>query len=843
MKTRKADWKAYFQLIHRANIPLLVLLGYFLVQLVYSRISTDLVPFASKIYTGEILDTAQIGQYVLLVAVMIAIWLVQNLFQYWFTYRTDRQFQLVTWQSMVHLPMAALDKQNAATLPSRVTSDSTKLSMQFLQMVGVLTSVYTIYVTLSNVRKDSAFMAGFMLKMLGVLLLWIILSSVVCGRFKFRASLRFQETYAAFTDYITERLSNIPLIKSSAAEETEVIRAVKEIDGQYHAEIHQINVEYITTFISQSCMYIFQALVLLTGAVMVRSGTLDQAGMLTAYRYSLTLPVYLITIMNAYLTVKESQGCADRISEIVAAEPERCQRKKAFAMEDADITFENVTFRYGEKRGLCSASFTIPANRVTAIVGPNGSGKSTLMNVLSGIYPYGTYEGNIIYNGEICKFNTIKDSEEKGIVIIHQELALIPYMTIGENMYLGNERGKSFSINWNETYGEADKYLKIVGLEESSRTLIKDIGVGKQQLVEIAKALAKNAKLLILDEPTASLNEDDSQALLDLLLKFKEQGMTSIIISHKLNEISYVADKITVIRDGSTIETMDKKVDDFSENRIIRGMVGRELSNRFPARENVKIGDVCMEVKNWTVHHPLTPAKKVVDDVSFYVRRGEVVGISGLMGAGRTELAMSLFGRSYGTGISGTLRMNGKEVHLKNVRQAIDHKLAYVTEDRKGNGLILSNPIYTNTSLAKMDEVSRFGVIDKLKEVQVAEDYRQKLHTKAPSVYQNVGNLSGGNQQKVLLAKWMLTDPDVLILDEPTRGIDVGAKYEIYCIINDLVAAGKSVIIISSELPEVLGMSDRIYVMNEGKIVGEVDGKEATQEIIMSYIMKSGKGA
>ena len=385
--------------------------------------------------------------------------------------------------------------------------------------------------------------------------------------------------------------------------------------------------------------------------------------------------------------------------------------------------------------------------------------------------------------------------------------------------------------------------MKKVGLKEDPHTLIKDIGVGKQQLVEIAKALAKDVKLLILDEPTASLNESDSQALLELMLEFKKQGMTSIIISHKLNEISYVADKITVIRDGSTIETMDKEVDDFSENRIMRGMVGRELSNRFPARENVKIGEICMEVDHWTVHHPMTPAKKVVDDVSFYVRRGEVVGISGLMGAGRTELAMSLFGHSYGTGISGTIKMNGKEVHLKNVRQAIDHKLAYVTEDRKGNGLILSNPIYTNTSLAKMDKVSRYGVIDKLKEVQIAEDYRQKLHTKAPSVYQNVGNLSGGNQQKVLLAKWMLTDPDVLILDEPTRGIDVGAKYEIYCIINDLVAAGKSVIIISSELPEVLGMSDRIYVMNEGKMVGEVDGKEATQEIIMSYIMKSGKGA
>ena len=512
-------------------------------------------------------------------------------------------------------------------------------------------------------------------------------------------------------------------------------------------------------------------------------------------------------------------------------------------MAEYILEMNSITKTFPGVKALDNVNLKVKKGEIHALVGENGAGKSTLMNVLSGIYPYGSYEGDIVYDGEICKFKEIKDSERKGIVIIHQELALVPYMTIAENMFLGNEQGKKFSIDWTTTYGRAEELMKKVGLHEDPHTLVKDIGVGKQQLVEIAKALAKDVKLLILDEPTASLNESDSQALLELMLEFKKQGMTSIIISHKLNEISYVADKITVIRDGSTIETMDKKVDDFSENRIIRGMVGRELSNRFPARENVKIGDVCMEVKNWTVHHPLTPAKKVVDDVSFYVRRGEVVGISGLMGAGRTELAMSLFGRSYGTGISGTLLMNGKEVHLKNVRQAIDHKLAYVTEDRKGNGLILSNPIYTNTSLAKMDEVSHFGVIDKLKEVQVAEDYRKKLHTKAPSVYQNVGNLSGGNQQKVLLAKWMLTDPDVLILDEPTRGIDVGAKYEIYCIINDLVAAGKSVIIISSELPEVLGMSDRIYVMNEGKIVGEVDGKEATQEIIMSYIMKSGKGA
>lgn len=512
-------------------------------------------------------------------------------------------------------------------------------------------------------------------------------------------------------------------------------------------------------------------------------------------------------------------------------------------MAEYILEMNGITKTFPGVKALDNVNLKVKKGEIHALVGENGAGKSTLMNVLSGIYPYGSYEGDIVYDGEICKFKEIKDGEKKGIVIIHQELALVPYMTIAENMFLGNEQGKKMAIDWTKTYGRAEELMKKVGLKEDPHTLIKDIGVGKQQLVEIAKALAKDVKLLILDEPTASLNESDSQALLELMLEFKKQGMTSIIISHKLNEISYVADKITVIRDGSTIETMDKEVDDFSENRIIRGMVGRELSNRFPARENVKIGEICMEVDHWTVHHPMTPAKKVVDDVSFYVRRGEVVGISGLMGAGRTELAMSLFGHSYGTGISGTIKMNGKEVHLKNVRQAIDHKLAYVTEDRKGNGLILSNPIYTNTSLAKMDKVSRYGVIDKLKEVQIAEDYRQKLHTKAPSVYQNVGNLSGGNQQKVLLAKWMLTDPDVLILDEPTRGIDVGAKYEIYCIINDLVAAGKSVIIISSELPEVLGMSDRIYVMNEGKMVGEVDGKEATQEIIMSYIMKSGKGA
>ena len=509
------------------------------------------------------------------------------------------------------------------------------------------------------------------------------------------------------------------------------------------------------------------------------------------------------------------------------------------------LEMKNITKTFPGVKALDNVNLKVEEGEIHALVGENGAGKSTLMNVLSGIYPYGSYEGDIVYDGEVCKFNKIKDSEEKGIVIIHQELALIPYMSIGENMFLGNERGHKYALDWNETYGKADELLKTVGLKESSRTLIKDIGVGKQQLVEIAKALAKKVKLLILDEPTSSLNESDSQALLDLLLKFKKEGMTSIIISHKLNEVSYVADKITVIRDGSTIETLDKKTDEITEDRIIKGMVGRDLTDRFPKRKDVKIGDILLEVKDWNVYHPLYTERKVVDNVNINVRRGEVVGISGLMGAGRTELAMSVFGKSYGTNISGQLFINGKEVHLHSVRDAIKNKLAYVTEDRKVNGLILSNPIKINTTMANLDAVSSHTIIDKDKEYAVAVEYKEKLKTKCPTVEQNVGNLSGGNQQKVLLAKWMFADPDVLILDEPTRGIDVGAKYEIYCIINQLVAEGKSVIMISSELPEILGMCDRIYVMNEGRIVGELDSKEATQEVIMSHILKSSasKGA
>ncbi|MCR5613479.1 multiple monosaccharide ABC transporter ATP-binding protein [Treponema sp.] len=503
------------------------------------------------------------------------------------------------------------------------------------------------------------------------------------------------------------------------------------------------------------------------------------------------------------------------------------------------LEMQHITKTFGSVRALGDVNLQVQEGEIHALVGENGAGKSTLMNVLSGIYQYGTYEGNIVYDGEICQFHNIKDSERKGIVIIHQELALVPLLSIAENMFLGNERGTKAKINWDETHQKARELLDLVGLKDSTHTLIKDIGVGKQQLVEIAKALGKNVKLLILDEPTASLNDRESKALLDLLLELKKKGVTSIIISHKLNEVSYVADTITVIRDGTVIKSLYKGKDAFDENTIIAAMVGRELSDRFPKRTS-SIGEVCFEVKNWCVDHPVFEGIKVCDNVNFNVRKGEVVGISGLMGAGRTELAMSIFGHSYGTNIRGQIFLNGKEVSFPNVKSAIKHGVAYVTEDRKGNGLILTESIAKNTTSANLARISNHGILDFGLENKYAQQMREDMHTKCASIFENVGNLSGGNQQKVLVGKWLFTEPDILILDEPTRGIDVGAKYEIYCIINKMIADGKSVIIISSEMPEILGMCDRIYIMNEGKMVGEMSGKDATQEKIMSCILKTG---
>ncbi len=512
-------------------------------------------------------------------------------------------------------------------------------------------------------------------------------------------------------------------------------------------------------------------------------------------------------------------------------------------MSDIILEMKSITKEFPGVKALDNVNLVVERGEIHALIGENGAGKSTLMNVLSGTYPAGSYTGEILYNGELCQFKTLKDSEAKGIVIIHQELALIPLLTIGENMFLGNEKKDRFgNIDWDMTYNEAEKHMKQVGLNESAQTLIKDIGTGKQQLVEIAKAFSKNVKLLILDEPTSSLNDEDAKMLLDLLIEFKKQGLTSIIITHKLNEIIYCADKATIIRDGSTIETLVKGVDEFSEDRIIKGMVGRPMDDRYPSREHKVRPEIGLEVKNWTVYHPLYHEKVVDKNISFNVHKGEVVGFSGLQGAGRTELAMSIFGKSYGSNISGELYLNGEKVELKTPEQAIHHKLAYVTEDRKTNGLILGESIRFNTTLARMDKVcSQNGVIDTTAEKNVAEQMTEEMGTKTPSIEQKVGNLSGGNQQKALLGKWMFTEPDVLILDEPTRGIDVGAKYDIYCLINKMVEEGKSVIMISSEMPELIGMCDRIYIMNEGELKGELDAKEATQERIMSYIISADK--
>lgn len=508
-------------------------------------------------------------------------------------------------------------------------------------------------------------------------------------------------------------------------------------------------------------------------------------------------------------------------------------------MAEFILEMRNITKLFPGVRALDNVNLNVRKGEIHALVGENGAGKSTLMNVLSGIYPHGTYEGEIIFDGKTCVFNQIKDSERMGIVIIHQELALEPYLSIGENIFLCNERSKLGFINWNKTHIDATRLLEKVRLKDNPLTLVSDIGVGKQQLVEIAKALAKDVKLLILDEPTAALNEDDSENLLRLMLELKSEGITCIIISHKLNEVMKVADSITVLRDGATIETMEKD-QSVTEDRIIKGMVGRQLVDRFPKHEP-RIGEINFEVRNWNVYDPYIEGKKTIKDVNLNVRKGEIVGIAGLMGSGRTELAMSIFGKAYGKNITGEIIKDGKKLEHKNIKQAIENGLAYVTEDRKSAGLVLIQDIKNNISLAGINKLKRNQLVDENTEIQVAEGFRKKMNIKSPSILQKAGNLSGGNQQKVVLSKWIFTEPDVLILDEPTRGIDVGAKYEIYTIINRLVDEGKSVIVISSELPEILGICDRVYIMNEGRIVGELDRSEASQESIMRCIMNSNR--
>ncbi len=506
-------------------------------------------------------------------------------------------------------------------------------------------------------------------------------------------------------------------------------------------------------------------------------------------------------------------------------------------MSDVILEMRNITKTFPGVKALDDVSFSVKRGEIHALVGENGAGKSTLMKVLSGVYPHGTYTGDILFEGHPCQFRDITESEKLGLVIIHQELALIPYLSITENLFLGNEQARNGIVNWNESIIRTKELLAMVGLEESPNTLITNIGVGKQQLVEIAKALAKKVKLLILDEPTASLNESDSEKLLQLLLQFKKNGISSILISHKLNEVSKVADSITILRDGAAIETLDCVRDVITEDRIIRGMVGRDMTHRFPPREP-NIGEVIFEVKDWNAFHPLHTDRKISNDVNITVRAGEVVGIAGLMGAGRTELAMSIFGHSYGTHITGTVLKNGHPIDVSSIERAISHGIAYATEDRKSYGLNLIDDIKGNITLTNLKEVSDGGIVNEPKELRVTNKYRDDLNIKCSSVLQKAVNLSGGNQQKVVLSKWLFAKPDILILDEPTRGIDVGAKYEIYSIINELANQGKGIIMISSELPEILGICDRIYVMKDGKVVGEVPAKEASQEIVMKFIMK-----
>ncbi|MBR1121898.1 sugar ABC transporter ATP-binding protein [Bradyrhizobium lablabi] len=491
-------------------------------------------------------------------------------------------------------------------------------------------------------------------------------------------------------------------------------------------------------------------------------------------------------------------------------------------------------------KALDGVNLTVRQGEIHALVGENGAGKSTLMKVLSGVYPYGSHDGAIVYDGEERRFRDINQSEALGIIIIHQELALIPQLSIAENIFIANPPSRLGVIDRDAVYERSLRLLAKVGLNEAPDTLVTDLGVGKQQLVEIAKALSKEVRLLILDEPTASLNESDSAALLDLLLELRTHGMSAILISHKLGEVARVADRITVLRDGRTVDTLDRGADGFEEDRIIRKMVDRDLGDRFPRREP-QIGEVVFRVENWSVHHPQHSDRQVIRNVDFHVRRGEIVGIAGLMGAGRTEFAMSLFGRSWGHGITGRALLHGREVDLSTVGRAIAAGLAYVTEDRKQLGLLLGEDIRKNITLANLGAVAPGGVIDDLRELQVANGYRTRMHIRSSDVYQMADELSGGNQQKVVLSKWLFTDPEILILDEPTRGIDIGAKYEIYSIINELADAGKAVVVISSEMPELLGICDRICVMNAGRFVGEFGRGEATQEKIMRAIMRHGE--
>ena len=496
------------------------------------------------------------------------------------------------------------------------------------------------------------------------------------------------------------------------------------------------------------------------------------------------------------------------------------------------LEMRGITKEFPGVKALDDVTLTVARDSIHSICGENGAGKSTLMKVLSGVYPYGTYDGKILFDGKEAKFKNIKESEQAGIAIIHQELTMIPELSITENIFMGNEITRNGLIDWNEERKRTVDLLDKVGLSLNPDTLIKHLGVGQQQLVEIAKALSKNVKLLILDEPTSALNEDDSANLLNLMRGLKKNGITCIMISHKLNEIAAISDAVTVIRDGHTVDSYEVVAGAVDENKIIRSMVGRSIDNRYPEHES-NPGEVIFEVSDWCVEDPEVEGRMVCKNSSFYVRAGEIVGFAGLMGAGRTELMRSIFGKNYGIYRGGKIRIKGKEVTLNSVEAAIKNGIAYVPEDRKNLGLNLLDTIRKTVVSADLKKITSRGLLDSDKELSEAEEYCKTLRVKCSNVDVGVNTLSGGNQQKVVLSKWLFTEPDVLILDEPTRGIDVGAKYEIYKIIHELAAQGKAVIMVSSELPELLGVVDRIYTIFEGSITGELMASEADQESLM----------
>jgi putative multiple sugar transport system ATP-binding protein len=502
-------------------------------------------------------------------------------------------------------------------------------------------------------------------------------------------------------------------------------------------------------------------------------------------------------------------------------------------METPLLEMKNITKEFPGVKALDNVSFQVRAGEIHCLVGENGAGKSTLMKVLSGVYPYGDYSGEILLEGETQQYSQIRDSEKAGIAIIYQELALVPDMTVYENIFLGHEISSAAQVvDWNETVQRAGEMLQKVKLKLNPELKVKDLGVGQQQLVEIAKALSRDVKILILDEPTAALNEDDSANLLNLLRDLKEQGVTCILISHKLKEVIQIADTVTVLRDGKTICTLDARNGEVSEAVLIKHMVGREIDNIYPQRERTVSDEVVLEVRDWNAYDP-NLGRSILKNVSINLKRGEIVGLAGLMGSGRTELALSIFGNPDGYHLNGELYLKGEQKNFKRPQDAIKAGMAYVTEDRKGDGLILIQDVKQNITLANLQEIANNGVVDENAEIKVANEYRESLNIKTPSVEQKVSNLSGGNQQKVCLGKWLFVKPDVLILDEPTRGIDVGAKFEIYTIMTRLVQQGMSIIMISSELPEILGMSDRVYIVSSGRISGELPIEEATQEKIM----------